>query len=133
VVAAQLTQAGTTVLTSRFGVTTILMAMTTDTSSVLTRDPRIVEVKHFVQQGIRNILTPYIGQKNLPGMTTKIAASVNSYLSSLQQAQIISAFKGTAAVVDPSDPSTVDVTTYYSPVLPLNWIVATMNVSSTLS
>ena len=133
VVASQVANAGCTVLESRFGVTRVIMALTTDLTSVLTRDPRIVEVKNFVQQGVRSNLNGYIGQKNLPGMTGKIQATLDSYFFSLQQAEIISAYKPSKATVNAADPSTVDVTTYYSPVFPLNWIVATLNLNSTLS
>jgi len=51
----------------------------------------------------------------------------------LKKAQLIVDFKGIKDTRNTSDPSTVDVEVFYSPVLPLNWIVVTLNLRSTLA
>lgn len=131
VVASQVANAGTTVLEYIPGGTVrVMMALTTDTTSVLTRDPRIVGVSQFVQKGVRNTLDPFIGKKNLPGLTGDIETTLKQFFASLISQQLIAGVQGISAVVNSADPSTVDVTAYYSPVLPLNWIVVTLNLRS---
>lgn len=133
VTAAQVAQSGLTVLEERSSNIRIRMALTTDLSTVLTRDPRIVEVKHFVQQGVRSALDSYIGSKFLPSVLTDIEKTLGAYFRALKQAQLIVDFKGIKATRNSSDPSTVDVEVFYSPVLPLNWVVVTLNLRSTLA
>jgi hypothetical protein len=132
VTAAQVAQAGCTVLEEQTPVINILMYLTTDVSSVLTRNPRIVEVKHFIQQGLRRVLRRYIGLKNLPRYLPQIKDTVGSYFKSLKQSEIITDFKGVKVTQNAVDPSTVDVEAYYSPVHELDWIVVTLNLSSSL-
>lgn len=132
VTASQVANAGTSVLENKFGNTRVMMALTTDTTSVLTRDPRIVEVKHFVQQGVRDVLDPFIGRKFLGNVTAQVETTLNNYLSALKQAELIAAFKGIRAVQNPQDPTTIDVEAFYSPVLPVNWILVTLNLSSVI-
>jgi hypothetical protein len=131
VVASQVANAGTTVLEYIPGGTVrVMMALTTDTTSVLTRDPRIVGVSQFVQKGVRSACDPFIGMKNLPGLTGRIETALKQYFKALVDQKLIAAVQGISAVVNSADPTTVDVTAYYSPVLPLNWIVVTLNLSS---
>jgi hypothetical protein len=132
VTAALIANAGCTVLEEQTGVVRVLMYLSTDLSNALTRDPRITEVKHFVQQGVRRVLTPYIGEKNLPRMLPLIENTLGAYFKVLKQSEIIVDFKGIKARVNASDPSTVDVEIYYSPVFPLNWIVVTLNLRASL-
>ena len=132
VTAALVANAGCTVLEEVQPQIKIKMYLTTDLSNALTRDPRIVEVKHFVQQGIRANLNQYVGQKNLPSIIPQITRTVNSYFSILKNSQLIVDFKGIHVAQDPNEPSTVDVTVYYSPVFPLNWIIVTLNLRQSL-
>ena len=132
VTAAQVAQAGCTVLEEQTPVISILMYLTTDVSSVLTRNPRIVEVKHFVQQGLRRVLRRYIGMKNLPRVLPQIRDTVGSYFKSLKQSEIITSFKGIKVALNATDPSTVDVEAYYSPVHELDWILVTLNLVSVM-
>jgi hypothetical protein len=132
VTAAQIANSGCTVLTGRDANISIMMSLTTDMSNAVTRDPRIVEVKHFIQQGTRNVLSRYIGQKNLPRLLPQIEGTLGSYFKSLKQSDLIVAFKNIKARVNASDPSTVDVEVYYAPVFPLNWIVVTLNLRQSL-
>ena len=132
VTAALVANAGCTVLEEQTPVIRLLMYLTTDMSNILTRDPRIVEVKHFIQQGLRTVLARFIGNKNLPKLQSQIKDTVGSYFKSLKQSEIIVNFTGVNVTQNAQDPSTVDVVAYYSPVFPLNWIVVTLNLRSSL-
>jgi hypothetical protein len=132
VTAALVANSGCTILEEQTPVIRILMYLTTDMSTSLTRDPRIVEVKHWIQQGMRNSLSRYIGSKNLPKMQPQIKDTVGSYFKQLKQNEIIVDFTGINVTQNSSDPSTVDVEAYYSPVFPLNWIVVTLNLRQSL-
>ena len=132
VTAAQVANAGCTVLQGRDAIINVMMYLTTDMSNPVTRNPRIVEVKHFIQQGTRSVLSSYIGQKNLPRLLPQIEGTLGSYFKALKQGELIVDFKNIKARVNGSDPSTVDVEVYYSPVFPLNWIVVTLNLRQSL-
>lgn len=125
---AQVTNSGLTILEEQPAGIVVKMDLTTDVSSVLTRTPSVIRIKDFVQQGTRNALMPYIGMKFLNSRTTEIVTTVKSYLSALVKAQIITAFTGVTAIPDPVDPTTIQVSATYSPVLPLLWIVVTFNL-----
>jgi hypothetical protein len=123
---------GCTVLEEQTPVIKILFYLTSDTSTPLSRDPRIVEVKHYVQQGMRRALDRFIGVKNLPKMQAQVKDSVGSYFKSLKQKELIVDFTGVSVRQSEQDPSTLDVEAYYSPVFPLNWIVVTLNLRQSL-
>ena len=129
---AQVANAGVTILEEQAAGILVKIDLTTDVSSVLTRTPSVIRIKDFVQQGIRNALMPYIGQKFVSSRTTDITATVKSYMSALVKAQIITGFTGVSAIPDPVDPTTIQVTATYSPVLPLLWIVVTFNLRTRL-
>ena len=132
VTAAQTANAGLTLLEEQSASIIVKFGLTTDVSSVLTRTPSVVRIKDFVQKGARSVLQPYIGQKFLPQRTRDIETTLSSYLSSLKQASIITAFSGVKAVPDASDPTIVRVVAYYSPVLPLLWIVISFNLRASV-
>jgi len=130
--AALVANAGCTVLEEQSPFIKILFYLTSDTSTALTRDPRIVEVKHFVQQGVRRVLDRFIGVKNLPKIQSQVKDALGSYFKSLKQKELIVNFTGITVKQNDQDPSTLDVEAYYSPVFPLNWIVVTLNLRQSL-
>ncbi|RKY79103.1 hypothetical protein DRQ07_06810 [candidate division KSB1 bacterium] len=132
VTAAQTANAGITLFEDLASGMEIKFALTTDVSSVLTRTPSIIRTKDSIQTGARSALAPYIGKKLLTQRLTEIEQTLTSYLSALQQAQIITAFTGVKAKVDPNDPTIVNVEAFYSPVFPLLWIVITFNLRSSI-
>lgn len=132
VTAALVANSGCTVLEEQTPVIRILMYLTTDLSTPLTRDPRIVEVKHFIQQGVRSALNRYIGVKNLPKMQPQIKDTMGAYFKDLKRQEIIVNYTGINVKQNETDPSTVDVEAYYSPVFPLNWIMVTLNLRSSV-
>lgn len=132
VTSAQTANAGLTLLEEQPAEIQIKFALTTDVSSVLTRTPSIIRTKDFIQRGARAILDPYIGAKLLTQRISEIEQTLKSYLSALQQAQIITAYTGVKAEQDENDPTIVNVVAYYSPVFPLLWIVITFNLRSSV-
>jgi hypothetical protein len=132
VTAALVANSGCTVLDQLGNLIRIKMYLTSDLSTVFSRDPRIVELKHYVQQGLRTNLDQYIGQKNLPTIIPQIKSTVNSYFASLKNSKLIVDFKGIRVAQNPNEPSTVDVEAFYSPVFPLNWIIVTLNLRQTV-
>jgi len=132
VTAAQVANSGLTLLEEIASGIDIRFALTTDISSVLTRTPSVIRTKDFIQRGTREILSVYIGQKLLAQRTSDIEQTLTSYLSALQQAQIITAYQGVSASQDANDPTIVNVEAFYSPVFPLLWIVVTFNLRTSI-
>jgi len=124
----QTATAGVTVLEDQTPNILIRHAMTTNQSSILSREPTVVYIKDYVQQQMRSALKPYIGIKFLPTILQDIESTVDNVLGQLVVAQIITKFQGTSAVQDPFDPTICNVETYYSPVFPLNWISVTFSL-----
>jgi hypothetical protein len=120
--------AGVTILEDLAPNLLVRQAMTTNPSNVLTREPTVIFIKDYVQQQVRNVLAPYIGIKFLPSVSQDVEASIDNLLNNLVNLQIITAFQGTSAVADEVDPTILRVETFYSPVLPLNWIVVNLNL-----
>lgn len=127
---AQTAMAGLTILEEQAASINIKMALTTDLSSVLTRTPSVIKIKDFVQRGARSALQPYIGQKFLSGKIREIETTLGSYMKALKNQSIIADFTSIKAAPDENDPTIIRVEAYYSPVLPLLWIVITFNLRS---
>lgn len=132
VTAALVTNAGCTVLEEQQPLIKIKMYLTSDISNALTRNPRIVEVKHYIQQGMRSNLNQFIGAKNLPSIRPQIERVAKAYFRGLKNRGIIVDFTGVKATPNANEPSTVDVEAYYSPVFPLNWIIVTLNLRQSI-
>ena len=132
VTSAQTANAGITLLSELAAGIEIKFALTTDISSVLTRTPSVIRIKQFVQRGARAALKPYIGSKLLTQRKSEIERTLKSYLSALQQANIITGWTGVKATLDPNDPTIINVEAFYSPVFPLLWIVITFNLRSNI-
>jgi hypothetical protein len=132
-VAGLVAQAGVTVLEFRYGVLKVMMSLTTDMSGPLTRDPRIVEVKHEVQRGIRRTCDPYIGRKNINGLTNDVRRSVVAYFTAMKFLNLIGNFDPAISVsVDKNDPTVINVAAQYVPVFGVNWIMVTHTLRSSL-
>jgi hypothetical protein len=130
VTSAQVANSGLTLLQEKAANILIKYGVTTDTSSVLTREPAVIRIKDYIQKGTRNALEPYIGQKNLSQSVSNIKQTMSSYLTSARQAEIIKSFTGVKVYEDASDPTIIHVEAYYSPVLPILWILITFNIRS---
>jgi hypothetical protein len=53
---------------------------------------------------------------------------MTSLFKQLIQQEIVSAFTGIAATVDPQDPTILNAVAYYAPIFPLLYIVLTFNL-----
>lgn len=127
-------QSGCTMLEQKApGIIKVLMALTTDLSGPLTRDPRIIEIKHDVQKGARVATDPFIGVKGLPGVPRQVANVVSKFLQARKNAQIIYDFKGVAAKYDDADPTVINVKGLYKPIFGVNWIVIEFSITTSLS
>jgi len=120
--------AGITVLEDLVPNILIRHAMTTNPTNVLTREPTVIYIKDYVQQQMRATLDKFIGVKFLPTVIQDVETSVDGVMNQMINQEIITAFTGTAALQDENDPTILRVETFYSPVLPLNWIVVTLNL-----
>ena len=114
------------------GVLKILMSLTTDLSGPLTRDPRIIEIKHDIQKGSRLATDPYIGFKGLPSVPKQVETAMTNFLQAKKNAQIIYAYQGVRAVYDSADPTVINVEAYYRPIFGVNWIIITFNITTSM-
>lgn len=120
--------AGITILEDLVPNILIRHAMTTNPTNVLTREPTVIYIKDYVQQQMRGALDKFIGIKFLPTVIQDVESAVDNLMNQMVNQEIITKFSGTSAVQDDADPTILRVETFYSPVLPLNWIVVTFNI-----
>jgi len=120
--------AGLTVLEEAIPNLLIRQALTTDPSTVLTREPSVIYIKDLVQQQIRAALKKFIGIKFLSTVLQDIEVTASNVMTQLQNLSIITAFADVTAVQDPNDPTICQIEIFYSPVFPLNWIVVQFNL-----
>ena len=132
VTANQTAVAGVTILEELQPLIRIRAALTTNMSTILTRLPTVTQISDFVQQQSRVILDSFVGTKFLASRTNDVTVSMTALLKGLIQAQIIGAYTGVSAVVDPNDPTTLDFTAYYQPIFPLLYLILTFNLRASL-
>jgi hypothetical protein len=106
----------------------IRQGLTTNMASILTRLPTVTQIADFVQQQSRAILDSYVGLKFLSSRTNEVVVTMTGLFKSLVQAEIVGAFTGMSAIIDPCDPTILDFTMYYSPIFPLEYLVLTFNL-----
>jgi hypothetical protein len=121
---------GVTLLEDLAPIIRIRQGLTTDMSTILTRLPTVTQIADFVQQSARSTLDVFIGTKFLASRTNDVEVSLTSMFNSLVQAEIVGAFTGISATVDPDDPTVLRVESYYQPIFPLLYIVVTFNLRS---
>jgi hypothetical protein len=120
--------AGITLLEDLDPIIRIRQGLTTNMTSVLTRLPTVVQIADFVQQQSRIILDSFIGTKFLAARTNEVVVSMTGLFRSLVQAEIVGAFTGMTASIDPDDPTVLRFEMYYSPIFPLLYILVTFNL-----
>lgn len=126
----QAAQKGVTILENQVGRIRVRHGLTTNMSSTLTRTPTIIQIADEVQIRMRDLLDPFIGQKNLPGIAIQIQGQITYAFKQLVSQQIISSFTGISVVPDPVDPTSIIVEAYYKPIFPLLYIQFTFYVRS---
>lgn len=127
-----LVNGGVTPLVMVNGVARIVQAVNTDVSSLLTREPQVSDVMLYIQRGVRNILEPFYGIKYSPDVIKVVQKTVDNWLTTLKGRGLISAYQPAVAKRSSVDLTTIDVDVVYSPTLPVNWILVTLNLKETL-
>jgi hypothetical protein len=94
--------------------------------------PEIQLIADDVQKRIRSVLDRFIGVKFLPGILPQIEGEIAALLKGLVQAQIIVAYTGIKATVDPVDPTRVVVSAFFAPVFPLLYVRVVLAIRSRL-
>ena len=102
--------------------------LTTRTDTVITRTPSVTLTIQFVQQTIRKVLDPYIGQKFTGAITKAVESQLTGAFGNLIDQQIVAKVAGISVINDENDPTILRAEAIYVPVFPLEYIVATMQV-----
>ena len=82
----------------------------------------------FVHQQSRLVLDGYVGTKFLATRTNEVEVTMTALFKQLVQAEIVGAFTGIAAEVDPDDPTVLRFEAFYQPIFPLLYLVLTFNL-----
>ena len=120
--------AGITILEDLQPIIRIRQGLTTNMTSILTRLPTVTQIADFVSISSRSVLDAYVGTKFLSSRTNEVEVSMTSLFKQLIQQEIVSAFTGIQAVVDPADPTILNANAFYAPIFPLLYLVLTFNL-----
>ena len=123
---------GVTILEDQPPFLRVRHGLTTDMSTILTKLPTIIQIADEVQRQTRSTLDQFIGIKFLPIVKGQIEGRVAAMFKSLVKAQIVAAYTGITAVVDPDDPTTADVEGFYAPIFPLLYIIVQYHLRNSL-
>jgi hypothetical protein len=124
---------GVTILEDLDPIIRVRHALTTNMANVLTRTPTVTQIADYVQQRSRVTLDSYVGQKLLASKTRDVVTSMNALLKNIRGAEIIAAYTGLTASVDPDDPTVINFEGYYQPIFPLLYLILSFNLRSRLS
>lgn len=128
----QVAQAGVTVIEEQLPILRVRQGLTTDMTNVLTKTPTIIQIADEVQQRARGSLDRFIGQKFLAGLLPQVEKQLASMYKQMVNEQIVAAYTGIAANVDPEDPTALEIESFYAPIFPLLFIFATFNLRASL-
>jgi hypothetical protein len=129
----QIAQKGVTIIDEAPPFLRVRHGLTTDVTNVLTRTPTIIQIADEVQRQSRVAMESFIGIKFLPSILGQIEGRLSTVLNALVKKNIIAAYTGVQARVNPNDPTTADVEAFYQPVFPLLYIVMTFHLRSSLT
>jgi hypothetical protein len=124
----QTATAGISVLEDLDPLIRIKQGLTTDMSTILSRLPTVTQIADYVQQQSRGTLDSFVGTKFLASRTNEVEVSMTSLFKQLVQAEIVGAFTGISAAIDPIDPTILRFEAYYQPIFPLEYLVLTFNL-----
>jgi len=102
--------------------------LTTRVDTVITRTPSVTLTVQLVQQTMRRVLDPYIGQKFTGTLLKSVESAMLGAFSALIDQQIVAKVAGISAAVDDNDPTIARCTAIYAPVFPLEYIVCAMSI-----
>ena len=123
---------GVTVMEDRPPFLRVRQGLTTQFNDNLLRLPTIQLIVDETQRQARNTLERFIGIKFLPGVISQIEGQLSNTLKKLVEAQILNAYTGVSAEVDPDDPTVINAEAFIQPVFPILYIVVTFNLRSSL-
>ncbi len=123
---------GLTVLLNNNGALQIRHYKTTDPSNDLTSEPTSITITDYVAQQFRLDLQQFIGRKLVDSLVTDIQVVCNARLKSLVDNVIVSGYENLSVVVNPQDPTEVDVTVTFKPIFSLLYASVTFVVQTSL-
>lgn len=123
---------GLVLLTDNSGALSIRHYKSTDPSNPITSEPTCTTITDYVRQSFRSDLQQFIGRKLVDSLVNDITAVCNARLRSLVSNEIITNYKNLSVVLDPNDPTTVDVTVTFKPMFSLLYISVTFTVTTSL-
>lgn len=124
----QVAVSGITVLEDLDVVVRVRQGLTTDMSTILTRLPTVTQIADYTHQQSRGVLDSFVGTKFLASRTNEVEVSMTALFRQLVQAEIVGAYTGLAAEVDPDDATTLRFEAFYQPIFPLLYLVLTFNL-----
>lgn len=120
---------GVTVIESNNGDLRIRHAITTDTTNVNNLTQSVVFIKDNVRKELRLLLDrSFIGAKIDDSLRSRVAASIDAFLSQKVRETIITNFRNITVVQDQTDPRTLRITFDIAPVYPAEFIDVTIGL-----
>jgi hypothetical protein len=123
---------GLTCLTENGGAFQIRHWVTTDSSSVLKREPTSRLIVDYTRRQVRKNLDQFIGRKLLQTALNSISIVTSSTLTTLVSNEIIEGYKNLVVTKDAADPTVVHVAFALKPIFSLLWIDVSLTVSTSL-
>ena len=102
--------------------------LTTRVDTVITRTPSVTLTIQLVQQTMRRVLDPYIGQKFTGTLLKSVENAMVGAFSTLVDSQIVAKVAGITAQVDDNDQTVLRAEAIYVPIFPLEYIVSTLQI-----
>jgi hypothetical protein len=124
--------AGITVLENINSTLRVRHGLTTNMASILTRLPTVTQISDSVSITTRATLDAFVGTKFLASRTNDVEVALTSMFRTFIQQEIVGAFTGISATVDPEDPTAMEIVGYYTPIFPLEYLRVTYHLRSRL-
>lgn len=102
--------------------------LTTRMDSVITRTPSVTLIIQYVQQSIRRVLDPFIGQKFTGSLVKSSDNALTGMFSTLLDQQIVAGVGAVSTEVDEEDPTIMRASSVYAPIFPLEYITSTQQI-----
>lgn len=102
--------------------------LTTRMDTVITRTPSVTLIIHHVQQSMREVLDPFVGQKFSASLLKSSEGVLVGLFGNLISQQIVSSVAGISVTVDEDDPTIMRTESIYVPVFPLEYILSSLQI-----
>jgi hypothetical protein len=106
----------------------IRQGLTTNLATVITRTPSVITTIHYVQQTMRAVLDPYIGQKFTGAIIKSVEDKMRGGFQNMIDGEIVAKVAEINAQSDEVDPTILRSEAVYVPVFPLEYIVTTLSI-----